>query len=129
MRPIILGPKAPPGATGGRQRVSAGGRVSKLPDLLILARIKAAGLPAPVQEFRFHSARKWRLDFAWPDRYVAIEVHGAVHQYGRHVRGSGFERDREKMNAAQILGFRVLEYSTGQMKGEEWLLDLKLLLY
>ena len=130
MRPIILGPKAPQGATGLRRTSAAGGRVSKLPDLLMLARIKAAGLPAPVQEFAFAAPqRKWRADWAWPDRLVLMEIEGAVWVRGRHTRGAGYEKDMEKHNAGQLLGYRLLRYSTGQLRGEQWLADLKRLLY
>lgn len=65
-----------------------------------------------VAEFRFDPVRKWRLDFAWPDRLVAVEIHGAVHRGGRHVRGTGFLNDREKMNTALAMGWRVVEVGT-----------------
>ncbi len=92
----------------------------------LLAEIKAEGLPEPVLEFRFHSIRKWRFDICWPEPYwIALEIHGGVYNFGHHVRGKGFEDDREKMNEAQILGWRVLEYSTGQVKKGTPILDLK----
>ena len=112
-----------------RQRGSAGGRVSRLPGMLILAQIKANSLPAPVQEFRFCDTRRWRFDYCWPDRLVALEVEGGVYVAGRHSRGKGMENDMEKYNAAAILGWRVLRYSTGQMRERRWLADLMQLLY
>ena len=65
-----------------------------------------------VVEFRFHPERRWRFDFAWPDKLVAVEVHGGVHRGGRHVRGTGFLNDREKMNEALVRGWKVLEVTT-----------------
>lgn len=65
--------------------------------------------PGLVVEYRFDPVRRWRMDFAWPDKLVAVEVHGAVFRGGRHVRGSGFLNDREKMNTALSRGWRVLE--------------------
>src|SRR5690349_6492713 len=91
---------------------------------ILLAEIKAEKLPAPVLEHKFHSIRRWRLDLAWPDQMVALEIHGAVYANGRHTRGKGFEGDREKMNEAQLMGWRVLEYSTGQVKKGIPLIDL-----
>jgi len=82
---------------------------------ILLAELRSAGLPQPTAEHHFHPMRRWRLDYAWADRLVAVEIHGGVYIGGRHVRGVGFERDREKMNSAQILGWTVLEYSTGQV--------------
>lgn len=60
-------------------------------------------------EYQFHPERRWRLDFAIPRAKIGIEVHGGVFSQGRHTRGKGFTSDREKMNEAQILGWRVIE--------------------
>ena len=67
------------------------------------------GLPKPVPELTFHPKRKWRFDYAWPEEKVALEIHGATYKNGRHTRGLGFARDREKMNEAQLLGWIVIE--------------------
>jgi very-short-patch-repair endonuclease len=95
---------------------------------ILLAEIKQAGLPDPEPEYRFHPERKWRMDLAFVDQKIAVEVHGAVYANGRHTRGHGFENDREKMNEAQIMGWTVLEYSTGQVMDGTPILDLKRLL-
>lgn len=75
-----------------------------------------AGLPDFVAELEFHPTRKWRLDYAWPQRRVALEVHGGVFTRGRHTRGAGFTGDREKMNEAACHGWIVIEVSTEQLK-------------
>jgi len=80
----------------------------------LLFQIKALQLPAPICNHRFHETRRWRLDFAWPDRQLAVEVDGGTHSYGRHVRGSGYAKDCEKLNAAALNGYRVLRF-TGKM--------------
>lgn len=92
---------------------------------ILMAEIKQEGLPTPETEVRFHPIRKWRFDLGWPQKKVAVEVHGAVFAQGRHTRGAGFENDREKMNEAQLLGWKVLEYSTGQVRDGVPILDLK----
>lgn len=71
--------------------------------------VRAMKLPVPEREHRFHPVRKWRFDFAWPDRKVAVECEGAIYMNGRHTRGSGFELDCEKYNAAMLLGWRVFK--------------------
>ena len=68
------------------------------------------------KEFRFHKIRKWRFDFAITSRMTAIEIEGAVFQNGRHTRGKGFSNDCEKYNAAALLGWKVLRYTTNQIK-------------
>lgn len=78
--------------------------------------LSQAGLPPPEREVRFLPARRWRFDLAWPDRKLAVEVHGGVYTNGRHTRGKGFTRDREKMNEALLLGWRVLEVTSEQVQ-------------
>ena len=62
----------------------------------------------PVEEFRFCETRKWRFDFAFPDKKVALEVEGGVFSQGRHVRGAGFIADLAKYNQAASMGWRIL---------------------
>lgn len=73
------------------------------------------GGPALEREVRFHPDRRWRFDFAHEAARVAIEINGGIWSNGRHVRGTGYLRDREKINAATALGWRVFELGTGQV--------------
>lgn len=82
-------------------------------DLLRL-HLKAENIPFQT-EVRFHPVRKWRFDFLIGDK-LAVEVDGSVYRNGRHTRGAGFEADLVKFNEAVILGYRVLRFSTGQVK-------------
>ena len=75
-----------------------------------------AGLPEPVREYRFHKPRRWRFDFAFPEQMVAIECEGGIHSGGRHVRGSGFEKDCEKYNQAALDGWTLLRYTSSMIK-------------
>ena len=69
---------------------------------------KAKGLPIPVAEHRFHPTRKWRMDWAWPEQRVALEIDGGVWVRGAHGRGTGIVRDQEKGREAAALGWRIL---------------------
>jgi hypothetical protein len=69
---------------------------------------EAAGVPAPLVEFRFHPKRKWRFDYAWPSHRVALEVEGGIWTNGRHTRGAGARADLEKYSEAAILGWRIV---------------------
>lgn len=75
-----------------------------------------AQLPRPEREFKFHPVRKWRFDFCWPSKSLAVEVEGGVFVQGRHTRGAGMERDMEKYAEAMLLGWRVLRVSTRQIQ-------------
>ncbi len=77
-------------------------------------------VPMPVREFLFAKEshkRKWRFDFAWIDKKVAVEVDGNAWQTkggGRH----GTDDDRDKMNTAVALGWRVLRFSPQQLEND-----------
>lgn len=30
----------------------------------------------PVREYKFHPSRRWKFDFCWPDRMIAVETEG-----------------------------------------------------
>lgn len=81
----------------------------------LLAWLAAAGLPAPVFEYRFHPVRRWRFDVAWPDRMVALEIEGGVFTGGRHTRGKGYSADMEKYNEAAARGWTVLRVRPDQL--------------
>lgn len=74
-----------------------------------------AGLPLPLAEYRFHSTRRWRADFCWPEARLMVEVDGGVFTGGRHTRGSGWLRDQEKLNSAAVLGYHVLHVTPRQV--------------
>jgi very-short-patch-repair endonuclease len=70
--------------------------------------------PVPFAEFKFHPTRRWRFDFAIPRYKLAIEIDGgqwALHG-GRHMT----DADREKQNAAAVLGWRVMHFSPQQLE-------------
>lgn len=66
----------------------------------------------PEREYVFAAPRKWRADFAFVEEKIIVEIEGAVWSGGRHTRGTGFSSDCEKYNAAAILGYRVLRFTT-----------------
>ncbi|MCO8092659.1 DUF559 domain-containing protein [Acinetobacter lwoffii] len=68
------------------------------------------------QEFEFHPKRKWRADFHLVGKKILVEVEGAIWSGGRHTRGKGYIGDMKKYNAATMMGFQVLRFSTDQVK-------------
>jgi very-short-patch-repair endonuclease len=76
--------------------------------------IERAAIPQPEREFRFAAPRRFRFDFAWPDRKIALEVDG-----GRWMPGGGrhaSDGDYEKLNIAASLGWRVLRVSSEMVR-------------
>lgn len=80
-----------------------------------VAYLERLGLPRPTTEHFFHPTRQWRFDFAWLKEKVALEVHGATWAGGHHSRGKGQQDDWEKLNEAQLLGWRVFQCSPKQV--------------
>jgi hypothetical protein len=70
----------------------------------------------PATEWAFTKDRKWRFDCVFPDSMVAVEIEGGTRKGGRHNRHAGFERDAEKYNEAAILGWKVLRFTSEQVK-------------
>jgi hypothetical protein len=111
-------------------------------ELLLAVQLEQAGIPFE-REYRFHPSRKWRADFGvahpgiyklateylggwkWP---VLIEIDGGSWVAGRHTRGSGFEKDAEKLNAAAELGYRVLRYTPRMIESGEALEQIRRIL-
>jgi very-short-patch-repair endonuclease len=60
----------------------------------------------PEREYMFHPTRKWRIDFAWPDRMLAVEIESSVHR----IKGR-FAGDIDKYNALQKDGWTLLRYT------------------
>lgn len=69
----------------------------------------------PVREFVFHPTRKWRFDVACVEHKIAFEYHGHGGFIGKGVSGhstiKGLTSDSEKMNQAQLLGWRVFAFT------------------
>lgn len=81
-----------------------------------LLEMSQSDLPQAQREYRFHPERKWRFDFAWPERKVAVECEGGIWKRGRHVHPVGYLKDCEKYNAAALLGWRVFRFTRESVK-------------
>lgn len=83
--------------------------------------VQSEGFTLPVAEYRFHPTRRWRFDYAWPDRLVALEREGGKFTVvrcecgrkrtvfvSRHHDRDGLERDAIKYATAAIMGWIVV---------------------
>ena len=62
-------------------------------------------------EHRFHEARKFRFDWAIPEKMWAFEYEGLNSAKSRHTTKGGFSTDATKYNLAQSLGWCVFRYT------------------
>lgn len=67
--------------------------------------VHRSGLPRPVAQFRVVVGDRFvaRVDFAWPDRKVAVEYDGLWHAEDRQ-----FARDRRRLNRLRAAGWTVV---------------------
>jgi very-short-patch-repair endonuclease len=99
-------------------------------ETLLAVQLEQAGIPFE-REYRFHSERKWRADFSVEPIEAArilVEIDGGSWVAGRHTRGTGFEKDAEKLNAAAELGYRTLRFTPRMVESGEALAQIKRIL-
>jgi len=102
VRAQILAASPKPAKSKGK-RIPAAARYAAFPDFC-----ERMGLPRPVQELRFHPVRLWRMDMAWPEHKVYLEIQGGLFSNGRHNRGAAMLKEFEKVNSASGLGWRQI---------------------
>ena len=68
------------------------------------------------KEYRFDPARRSRFDRAHRLARVAIEIDGGTHSGGRHVRGTGYTDDCEKLNRATAQGWAVFRLTSDMLR-------------
>lgn len=62
----------------------------------------------PRKEYVFSKVKGWRLDYAWPQYKIAVELQGGIFGHkGGHHSISGLLRDMLKLNHAQFDGWMV----------------------
>lgn len=98
--------------------------------------LEGAGFPPHELEYRFGKPRQWRIDYAWPDFRVGVEVDGG----GRLVRwqtnprtgrsqpvavGShGTATDYEKLNYAAEHDWRILRFNPDMLTQPDYVLGV-----
>jgi very-short-patch-repair endonuclease len=71
-----------------------------------------------LEEYKFHSFRKYRFDFCFLEIKVAIEYQGGIFMKTKsgHSSPKGATRDADKANLAQSEGWRVLTFTAMNYK-------------
>jgi hypothetical protein len=105
--------RGPGSARGRRVAALADGLAESPPETRVRLLVGRSGLPAPVAQFRVlhHGRFVARVDFAWPDRKVALEYDGLWHA----ERGQ-FARDRRRLNALREAGWSVVFVTAADLR-------------
>ena len=77
------------------------------------------------KEVRFHPTRRWRFDFVVSNldnlNQCAVEIEGLTQSGGRHQKIQGYQKDCEKYNEAELLGWTVFRFTRAHVVGGEML--------
>jgi hypothetical protein len=97
----------------------ADGLAASPPETRLRLLIGRSNLPTPVAQFEvFHDGLLVaRVDFAWPDKKVALEYDGLW-----HAEKSQFAKDRERLNALREAGWAVVFVTAADLRRPQRLL-------
>lgn len=87
------------------------GRAGAQTELDLAHQLISAGIRGFEREYEFHPERKWRLDFAWPEERLAVEIDGGVHR----IKGR-FSGDVVKHNELNLMGWVLLRFEPGHVR-------------
>lgn len=83
--------------------------MKKAPNDHFEERLKLNGVTGYIREHRFFPSRRWRFDFSFPEKKIAIEIDGENHH--NHAQAI---KDAEKRVMAAKLGWNVIVLSSRQ---------------
>ena len=105
------------------------------PEELFALHLRVKKITMFVRDYQFAPPRKWKIDFAWPEKAIAIEIEGGIRPFyqwqtdnktgrkkkvlvkkGRHITEKGFEGDCEKYNALAEKGWSLFRYTPQMVK-------------
>lgn len=69
-----------------------------------------------ISEHKFHPVKKWRFDWAIPEKKWAFEYEGVFNGKSRHTNVLGFTEDTNKYREAVKLDWKVLRYTARNYK-------------
>lgn len=114
-KPIAKSPEIPVFVKEPKPAPVGRGAKKGAPDYesVLCRQIARAGLPMPVRQFRLDEKRRWRIDLAWPDRKIAVEVDGMAHRIRER-----FMRDIERQNELAFRGWKLYRVYTRWITSE-----------
>jgi hypothetical protein len=92
---------------------TAGTRPASVPEAEVLRLFDEWGFPPPVRQHRisYNGAIVARVDFAWPDQHVAVEVNG----YRYHSNPQADARDSKRLSQIQAAGWVVVSVTPTEL--------------
>jgi hypothetical protein len=87
-----------------------------VPESQLRVQLALAGLPPPLTQYRvLRDGREIaRVDFAWPDARLVVEVDG----YRWHSSPAALKRDHRRQNRLELAGWTVLRFTADDVRDE-----------
>jgi len=86
-------------------------------ELALLQQLTALGLTdGMVRQFAPIPGRLFRVDFAWPEHRLLLEGDGGTWDGGAHGRGTGIEKDNEKLALCTLERYYTIKATTSQVR-------------
>jgi hypothetical protein len=121
LRRCVAGLPPAPGRRPGRVQVVLARRLAGYNpgesdlEMRVMRAIVEAGLPEPASQHWVRlGSRRCRIDLAYPDRKLAIEVDGWV----AHGNRTAFDRDRARQNDLVAAGWRPIRFTSSWTNAE-----------
>jgi hypothetical protein len=113
IRSLAAGARGPGSARTRAVAALADGLAESPQETKVRLLIGASPLPSPVAQYRvMHEGRfVARVDFAWPERRVALEYDGLW-----HAEPGQFARDRERLNRLREAGWTVVFVTAADLR-------------
>lgn len=103
------------GGWGDYVHMSARPTKPNAPHDALCRQLKMVGLEGWTREYRAIPGRRYRIDIAFPEQRIAVEVMGGTWANGRHNRGAGYATDCEKACLLAGMGWSYLPVTTEQV--------------
>lgn len=88
---------------------------------MIVDELERLGILGVVKEYRFLKDRRFKFDGAIPEHKIAFEFEGGIYsKFSRHTQGKGYATDCKKYNLAVMHGWKLLRYTTADLKNKRW---------
>jgi hypothetical protein len=119
VRELAAGARGPGSARAQDVAALADGLAESPQGTRVRLLIGRSGLPAPIAQYRVFDRNGFvaRVDFAWPERRLALEYDGLWHG------GAGqFIRDRERLNRLREAGWQVVFVTAADLRDPDRLL-------
>lgn len=94
-------------------------------EMIFMAALESVGLPRPIKEVVMIKGRRYRVDYAWPDIRLGVEIQGGVFTRGAHGSVYGILQGYKKANDAAANGWSLMYFLPSEMLKTDTLTSIK----